>query len=117
MSVGTLAQRRVEPSSTVDEIRMAATALAIALLGLNVLDILVTELAIDRFGGIEVNPLMAPIVGTTTGFGLKVLIPLVILALATRARTWHSVTTLRVVVAVYLLVAIIGVGQVAYVLV
>ena len=115
MSVGTLAPR-IDEGSTRHEIRTAATALAIALLGLNLLDIMVTELAIDRFGAIEVNPLMAPIVGSQMASGLKVLIPLVILALATRARTRHSVMTLRIVVAIYLLVAIIGVGQIAYVI-
>ena len=116
MSLGTLAPRTADDRSKTDEIRTAATALAIALVGLNLLDIIVTELAIDRFGAIEVNPLMAPIVGTPAASALKVIIPLVVLALATRARTWRAVTTLRIVVAIYLVIAIIGVGQIAWVI-
>jgi hypothetical protein len=99
------------------DIRTGAVALAVALFGLNVLDIIVTRFNIDRLGGREINGLMAPLLGTPWEFGLKFGFPLAIIVLASAATSSRMLSLLRVAVAVYLVVAIIGVGQIAYVLV
>ena len=116
MTAGKLAPGTLDASAETHSIRAAATALATALLALNVLDIMVTELAIRYLGAIEVNPLMAPLIGTAWAPGLKILVPLAIVVMATRARSWQVVTALRIVVGIYMVIAIIGVGQVAWVL-
>ena len=95
-------------------IRRTAVALGVALLALNVLDLFVTNLIIGRFGGIEVNPLMAPLIGTPSAMLVKVGICVVVIVLATRITSARMVIGLRVVVAVYVVVTTVNVGQVAY---
>lgn len=95
-------------------IRRTAVALGVALLALNVLDLFVTNLIIDRFGGFEANPLMAPLIGTPSATVVKVGICVAVIALATRITSTRMVTSLRVAVAVYVVVTTVNVGQVAY---
>jgi hypothetical protein len=94
----------------------AALALGFALLALNILDLLLTNLSITRFGGTEVNPLMMPIVGTPWAVLAKVGIPILVMALALRVRSPRTIRFLRFAVAVYVLVAVLTLGQVALVL-
>ena len=96
------------------EIRRTAVALGVALLALNVLDLFVTNLMIDRFGGIEVNPLMAPLIGTPSAMLVKVGICVAVIVLATRITSTRLVIGLRVVVAVYVIVTTVNISQVAY---
>lgn len=104
--------RRVAASGRTD-IRTAAVALAIALLGLNVLDIIVTEFNINRLGAVEVNALMAPLLGTPWEFALKFGIPLGIIVLSSAVTTKRPLTLLRIAVGIYLVVAINGIAQIA----
>jgi hypothetical protein len=99
------------------DIRTGAVALAIALLGLNVLDIVVTNLNIDKFGATEANGLMDALLGTPWEFSLKFGIPLAIIVLASGVQSLRTLSLLRFAVAIYLAVAIIGMGQIVYVLV
>ena len=101
-----------EPS----DLRRAAMALAFALLALNVLDLVVTNFNVNRLGAIEINPLVAPLIGTPWVVVVKIGIPLGILALSPWGRTTRILGMLRVVVAIYLTIAIIGVGQLAFAL-
>ena len=94
------------------DVPTAATALAIALLALNVLDLVITRVAIEHLGAIELNPVMAPTIGTVWATALKVLIPLVVVALASRVRYVAAVHVLRGVVALYLAITIFTLGQV-----
>jgi hypothetical protein len=95
-------------------IRRTAVALGVALLALNVLDLLVTNVIIERFGGFEANPLMAPMIGTPSALFVKIGICVVVIALATRITGPRMVTGLRLAVAVYVIVATMNVGQIAY---
>lgn len=97
------------------DIRTAATTLAIALLALNVLDVAVTNFNIDHLAAVEINPIMAPLIGTPWAILAKIGIPIVIIALAAWGRSVRFFGLLRVVVAIYLVVVIIGIGQIAYV--
>jgi hypothetical protein len=116
MNLGQLAQGgRVDGQDLLD-LRNAAAALAVALLALNALDIVVTKLSIASLGAIEVNPVMAPLVGTPWATVLKLGIPIGVFALATRIGSSRTVGVLRVAVAFYMVVAIIGVSQLVYVL-
>jgi hypothetical protein len=99
------------------EIRKAAVALALALLLLNILDVTVTNFNIKNLGAVEVNPLMAPMIGTPWAAVFKVGIPITIIAMATWGRSFRLLGVLRVVVGVYLVVVIIGLGQIVYALV
>ena len=103
-------------ASGASDIRTDAVALAIALLGLNVLDIIVTEFNIGRLGAVEVNGLMAPLLGTPWEFALKFGIPLGIIVLSSAVTTSRPLTLLRVAVGIYMAVAISGIGQIAYAL-
>lgn len=96
-------------------LRKVAVALAIALLALNILDIVVTNVLVEGFGATEVNPLMAPLVGTPWMVVLKVGIPIVVIGLATRVSSRRSAALLSIVVAVYVLVTAFGLGQIVYV--
>lgn len=96
-------------------LRRIAVALALTLLTLNVLDIAATNILVEGFGAVEINPLMAPLIGTPWAVALKVGIPMVAIAMATRVVSRRSVTLLSIVVALYVLVAALGLGQVAYV--
>ena len=91
-------------------------ALAFALLALNVLDLVVTNFNVNRLGAIEINPLVAPLIGTPWVVVVKIGIPLGILALSPWGRSTRILGMLRVVVAIYLTIAIIGVGQLAFAL-
>ena len=95
------------------ELRRAATALGVALLALSTLDIVVTNVGIETFGGVELNPILAPLIGTPWAVLLKIGLPAVAIALATRVATWRAVGYLRILVALYLVVTIYGLGQVA----
>lgn len=117
MSVGQLAPGAVVAGRGVQDLRVTATALAIALLALNVLDVVVTEFSVQYLGAVEINPLMAPLIGTPWAFAIKVALPLVVITLATRLRSWRFVKFLRGMVLFYLVVVLINIGQVAYVLV
>jgi hypothetical protein len=97
------------------EIRKAAVALALALLLLNILDVTVTNFNIKNLGAVEVNPLMAPIIGTPWAAVFKVGISIAIIAMATWGRSFRLLGVLRIVVGIYLVVVIIGLGQIAYV--
>ena len=99
------------------EIRKAAAALALALLILNILDVTVTNFNIKNLGAVELNPLMAPMIGTPWAVVFKVGIPITIIAMATWGRSFRLLGVLRAVVGIYLVVVIIGLGQVAYSLV
>ena len=94
------------------DVPTAATALAIALLALNVLDLVVTQVAIDHLGAIELNPVMAPAIGTVWATALKVIIPLAVVALASRSRHIRAVHVLRGAVALYLAITVFTLGQV-----
>jgi len=96
------------------EIRKAAVALALALLLLNILDVTVTNFNIRNLGAVEMNPLMAPMIGTPWAAVFKVGIPIAIIAMATWGRSFRLLGILRAVVGIYLVVVIIGLGQVVY---
>ena len=95
-------------------IRRVAVALALVLLVLNVLDTVTTNILVLEFGAIEINPIVAPMVGTPLMVALKVGLPLVVIALATRVRSKSSIVMLSVLVTVYTFVAALGLGQLAY---
>ena len=99
------------------ELRKAAAALALALLLLNILDVTVTNFNIANLAAVEMNPLMAPMIGTPWAFIFKVGVPLAIIAMAIWGRTFRLLGLLRVVVAIYLAVVILGIGQIVYVIV
>jgi hypothetical protein len=107
---------RVSEGDT-SELRKAAIALAFALLALNALDLTVTMFNIENLGAVELNRLVAPLLGTPWAMVLKLGIPLGIIALATRVTSRWTVKFLRVAVSIYLVVVMIGVGQLAFALV
>lgn len=94
--------------------RSSAVALAIALLALNVLDLVLTDFGIRTLGAREVNPLMAPLIDTWWAVVLKVGIPLAVVAMATQVRSARTVLLLRVVVALYVTLAIATLAQIAF---
>jgi hypothetical protein len=96
------------------DLRRAALALAFALLALSALDLAVTNFNIDNLGAVEMNPLIAPLIGTPWAAVVKIGIPSGILAVAPLAMSTRVLGMLRVVVAIYLVIAIVGVGQLAY---
>jgi hypothetical protein len=96
------------------ELRKAAAALALALLLLNVLDVTVTNFNIKNLGAVEMNPLMAPIIGTPWATVFKVGIPITIIAMATWGRSFRLLGVLRIVVVIYLVVVISGLAQIVY---
>jgi predicted anti-sigma-YlaC factor YlaD len=98
------------------EVRAAAIALGIALVALNVLDLTVTDLSIRHFGATELNPIMAALLGTPWAVLLKVGLPTAILALTPRLCSGRAVVYLRMAVGVYMAVAIVNLGQLAYAL-
>ena len=115
MGLGQLASGdRVDDRSLTD-LRRVAVVLAFALLALNVLDTVATNILVLDFGAVEINPLMAPLVGTGWMVVLKVGLPILAIALATRISSRRSVTVLSIVVAVYVFVAALGIGQLAYI--
>ena len=94
--------------------RYRIVALGFALLVLNFLDLTVTRLNIQKLGGVEANALIAPIIVTPWGAILKIGIPLLVILLSMWVQSARMVTFLRVAVAIYVVVAIIGAGQFAY---
>lgn len=116
MSLGQLAPGRIGRGLSIQDIRVTATALAIALLALNVLDVVVTEFSVNHLGAVEINPLMAPLIGTPWAFALKVALPLIVITLATRLRSWRFVNFLRAMVVLYIVIVLFNISQVAYTL-
>lgn len=116
MSLGQLAPSRIGHGLGIQDVRVTATALAIALLALNVLDVVVTEFSVDHLGAVEINPLMAPLIGTPWAFAIKVALPLIVITLATRLRSWRFVKFLRGMVALYIVIVLFNISQVAYIL-
>lgn len=98
-------------------LRTAAFSLALALLALNLLDLMVTNLGVENYGAVEVNPVMAPLIGTPWAVVVKIGIPLGIILLTLWGGSARVLRMLRVAVAIYVVVAMIGVGQLAFVLV
>jgi hypothetical protein len=98
------------------DVRNGAIALGIALVALNVLDLTVTDLSIRHFGATELNPIMAALLGTPWAVLLKVGLPTAILALTPRLCSGRAVLYLRMAVGVYMVVAIVNLGQLAYAL-
>ena len=99
----------------VDQIRSDAGALAVALFALSALDLVVTRFAIGYLGAFEANPLFAPFVDSGLGVVLKLGIPIYVLFVASRVTQPHAVAALRVVVGIYVIVVLIGLGQVAWI--
>ncbi|MGI9667480.1 MAG: DUF5658 family protein [Acidimicrobiia bacterium] len=97
----------------IDTLRSDAGALAVALFALSALDLVVTRFAIGSLGAFEANPLFAPFVGGGMGVALKLGIPVYILWVSSRVTMPHAVVALRVVVAIYVVVVLIGLVQVA----
>ena len=98
------------------ELRRSAFSLALALLALNVLDLAVTSFNIEHLGATELNGIVAPLLDTPWAVILKIGVPVLTITLAARVKSTWILTVLRVAVAIYLVVVIIGVGQLAYVL-
>jgi hypothetical protein len=96
---------------------MAALSLAFALLALNILDLIVTNTNIENYGAVEVNPVMAPLIGTPWAVVVKIGISLGIIALTLGGGSARMLRMLRIAVAIYVAVAIVGVGQLAFALV
>jgi Domain of unknown function (DUF5658) len=94
-------------------LRIEAFALAVALLALNILDLVVTHANITLLGAIEANPLMAPLIGTPAAVVAKVGIPIVIMGLTLRISSRRVVRLLRFGVALYLAISIVTLGQFA----
>lgn len=94
-------------------LRANAGALAVALFALSALDLVVTRFAIGYLGAFEANPLFAPFVASELGIALKLGIPVYILWMASRVTKPHAVVALRIVVAIYVVVVLIGLVQVA----
>ncbi len=117
MGLDYLGRRSSVVDAELPDIRKAAAALAFALLALNVLDLTVTNFNIHTLGAVELNPLMAPLIGTPWAVVAKIGLPVGIVIMAPWGRSNRMLGALRVVVAIYLVIAIIGVGQVAYLLV
>lgn len=115
MGLGQLASGDRVDDRNLPDLRRVAVVLALALLALNVLDTIATNILVLDFGAVEINPLMAPLVGTSWMVVLKVGLPLVVIALATRISSRRAVTLISIVVAVYVFVAALNLGQLAYV--
>ena len=115
MGLGQLASGDRANDRSLPELRRVAVVLALSLLALNVLDTVATNILVLDFGAVEINPLMAPLVGTGWMVVLKVGLPILAIALATRISSRRSVTVLSIVVAVYVFVAALGIGQLAYI--
>lgn len=117
MNLGQLASGGQVDDHQIPKLRRVAVVLALALLALNVLDTLATNILVGDYGRVEINPLMAPLVGTGWMVLLKVGLPVVTIALAARVKSRSAVTMLSVAVAFYMLVAALGIGQLASVVV
>ena len=97
--------------------RRTAVALAVSLLLLSTLDLSITDLVIEQYGGIELNPIMRPLLEAPwTAVISKVGIPILIVGIALASRSWRIVRYLRVAVALYMAVVIFTLSQVATVI-
>jgi len=114
MGLGQLASGGRVDDSKIPGLRRVAVVLALTLLVLNVLDTVVTNILVGDFGAAELNPLMAPLVGTSWMVLLKVGLPIVVIVLAARVSTRRSVVLLSTLVVYYVFVAALGLGQLAY---
>ena len=97
--------------------RRTAVALAVSLLLLSTLDLSITDLVIEEFGGRELNPLMqqlllAPWAAVISKVGL----PIVCIGIALVSQSWRVVRLLRIAVALYMGVVIFTLSQVATVI-
>ena len=98
--------------------RRTAVALAVSLLLLSTLDLSITDLVIEQFGGIELNPIMRPLLEAPwTAVLAKVGIPVVIVGITLASASWRIVRLLRIAVALYMGVVIFTLAQVATVIV
>lgn len=114
MGLGQLASGGRVDDHELPELRRVAVVLAFTLLVLNILDTVATNVLVLDFGAIEINPIVAPMVGTPLMVALKVGLPVVVIALATRVTTRRTVFILSMLVAFYACVAALGLGQLAY---
>lgn len=114
MGLGQLASGRRVDGHELRELRRLAVVLAVTLLVLNVLDTVATNILVLDFGAVEINPIVAPMVGTPLMVALKVGLPIVVIALATRVTSRRAVLMLSILVAFYTFVAALGLGQLAY---
>lgn len=114
MGLGQLATGGRVNDHQLPRLRRVAVVLALALLALNVLDTVATNILVLDFGAVEINPIVAPMVGTPLMVALKVGLPIVVIVLATRVRSRHTVIMLSVLVVFYAFVAALGLGQLAY---
>lgn len=113
MKMGRLGWGDRQVADGISDRRHAAVALAVAILALNVLDLTVTNFNVNRLGAVEINPIMAPLIGTPWAAVVKIGIPILILAMAPLVGSVRMLGLLRTVVAIYMVIAIIGVGQIA----
>lgn len=80
---------------------------------LSLADIVVTRVMLNHYGGIELNPLMAPYIDTQALFAVKTLGVAIIAYLAARyLKTKWVVNVLYTVVGYYILVVSWNVGQI-----
>lgn len=114
MGLGQLASGARVEDHHLPDLRRVAVVLSLFLLALNVLDTVATNVLVGNFGAVEINPLMAPLVGTGWMVALKVGLPLVVIALSTRVKSRRPVILLSILVVFYVLVAALGLGQLAY---
>jgi len=114
MSLGQLAFGGRVDDHRLPRLRRVAVVLALALLVLNVLDTIATNILVGNFGAVELNPLMAPLVGTGWMVLLKVGLPIVVIVLAARVNTRRTVVMLSTLVVFYVFVAAFGLGQLAF---
>ena len=117
VGLGQLAWSGRVPDRDLPAFRRGAFALALALVALNILDYTVTNFNIENLGAVELNPLFAPLIGTPWALVVKIGLPLTVVLLASAIRSTKALMLLRTVVAIYLAVAIFGLGQVALIIV
>jgi hypothetical protein len=88
--------------------------LAFILLVLSLVDLAVTYVIVGGLGGVEVNPLMAPLIGTPWALAAKIGVPVVVFVLSSRVESAWTVYALRATVLVYLVVVAFGLAQVGF---
>lgn len=106
---------RVPAPTRAADVGYAAVALAVALFALSALDLVSTEVSLAH-GAVELNPLMAPLLGTPWAVVVKIGIPAVVVALALRVRSSTVIPALRIAVATYLGVVLFTTAQLVIVL-
>lgn len=115
MHLRQLASGGTVTGSDLSEVRTAAVVSAVALLVLNILDLVATDVLVGQLGAIELNPLVEPMLGTPWVVLVKVGLPMVAIALATRVSSWRAVGLIWSVIGIYVLVTLFNVGQIALV--